>query len=359
MDDVFFMKRALRLARKAEGHTSPNPLVGAIIVKDDTIIAEGYHKKAGLPHAEAEAIQKATKSLEGSTLYVTLEPCCHTDKRTPPCTSAIISSKIKRVVVAMIDPNPKVSGKGIKILQEAGITTNVGVLEEPARRLNEFYIKFIRTRVPFVILKTAMTLDGKIATPEGESKWITSEKSRDLVHRYRGRVDALLSAIGTVQADNPRFTTRIRGKKDPVRIIIDPDMTIPDGYHVLDVPPRTILVTKSKKKRIEDLVRKGLEIIPYEKELDMKALMDELGSRNITSVLIEGGSSLAAYALHADIVDKILYFIAPKIIGGKDSYPAVGGRTFRAMKDALIIRNVTVRKVGDDILVEGYLSDNK
>ncbi|PNX52112.1 MAG: riboflavin biosynthesis protein RibD, partial [Thermoplasmata archaeon M9B2D] len=223
MDDVFFMKRALRLARKAEGHTSPNPLVGAIIVKDDTIIAEGYHKKAGLPHAEAEAIQKATKSLEGSTLYVTLEPCCHTDKRTPPCTSAIISSKIKRVVVAMIDPNPKVSGKGIKILQEAGITTNVGVLEEPARRLNEFYIKFIRTRVPFVILKTAMTLDGKIATPEGESKWITSEKSRDLVHRYRGRVDALLSAIGTVQADNPRFTTRIRGKKDPVRIIIDPD----------------------------------------------------------------------------------------------------------------------------------------
>jgi len=355
MDDVFYMKRALRLAKRAEGHTSPNPLVGAVIVRNNRIITEGYHKRAGMPHAEAEAINSATAPLEGSTMYVTLEPCCHTDKRTPPCTSAIITSKIKRVVVSMLDPNPKVSGKGIKTLQNAGIKTDVGILEKEARKLNEFYIHYIINRVPFVILKTAMTLDGKIATPDGESKWITCDASRRIVHQYRGRVDAILSAIGTVKADNPRFTARLKGKKDPVRVIIDPDLKVPDGYHVLSVPPRTIIITQKSGKRVNILRDQGIEFIQYTGSLDMRQLMKELGNQGITSVLIEGGSSLAWHALEDEIVDKLLYFIAPKIIGGRDSYTAVGGRSFRTIQNAFQVNSLTARRSGDDILVEGYL----
>lgn len=354
MNDIFYMKRALNLAKKAIGYTSPNPLVGAVLVKNRKIIAEGYHKKAGLPHAEAEVISVATENIAGSTLYVTLEPCCHTDKRTPPCTKTIISSKIKRVVIAMIDPNPKVSGTGIRLLKDGGIDVQVGVLANEAQKLNEFYVKYIKTGIPFVILKTAMTLDGKTATPQGESKWISSEESRRLVHRLRGVVDAVLTGSGTVRADNPRFTTRIKGLRDPLRIIIDPDLAIPDGYHVLDMPPQTLIVTRSRNSRVQKLKERGIGIIPYSGDLDLQSLMATLAKRGIISLLIEGGATLASHALNAGIVDKVMYFVAPKIIGGRESYPAVGGTSYRTIEDALRVENIRVRRIGEDILIEGY-----
>lgn len=356
MNDEFFMKRAVTLAKKAEGFTSPNPIVGAVIVKNNTIIAEGYHKKAGSPHAEAEAVLEAGDNAVGSTLYVNLEPCCHLKKRTPPCTSAIINSGIKRVVVSMIDPNPLVSGKGLAALNKAGIDTSVGILEKTARKMNEFYIKYITTRRPFVILKTAMTLDGKIATPEGESRWITSEKSRRFVHKLRGRVDAVLSAIGTVGADDPLFTSRLKGTKNPMRVIIDPDLDIPYTSKVLNCPPPTIIVTGKRNKRSEGLKKRGVEIMHYSGELDLNSLMVYLGKKGITSIMVEGGSSLASYALNGGIVDKIMYFVAPKIIGGKESYPAVGGRTYRTMKEAIKVKDLSIRRFGEDILIEGYIS---
>lgn len=355
MNDIRFMKRALSLARRAQGRTSPNPSVGAVIVRDNRIISEGYHKKAGLPHAEAEAIHGSKEDLTGAVLYVTLEPCCHTDKRTPPCVNAIISSGMRRVVIAAEDPNPRVAGRGIAMLRKAGIEVTLGVLRREAELLNEAYVKFITTGSPFVTLKTAMTLDGKIATPEGKSKWITCEESRRLVHRLRGSVDAILSAIGTVRADDPRFTARARGARNPVRIIIDPDLKVPDSSHVLKTPPDTVIVTKNTGKRADALGKNGVSIIRYSGSLDLKDLMSSLGGMGICSVLIEGGSSLAAHALNDGIVDKIMYFIAPKIIGGRASYTAVGGPSSREIEDAICIRDMKVRRIGGDILIEGYI----
>ncbi|WP_353684285.1 bifunctional diaminohydroxyphosphoribosylaminopyrimidine deaminase/5-amino-6-(5-phosphoribosylamino)uracil reductase RibD [Thermodesulfovibrio sp. 3907-1M] len=359
LDDKFFMKRALFLAKKANWRTSPNPMVGAVIVKDGKIISEGYHKKAGLPHAEAEAIMSAKESLDGATLYVTLEPCCHRDKKTPPCTDAIINSGIRRVVVAMRDPNPKVSGKGIELLKNYGIEVIEGVFEEEAKKLNEFYIKYVTTRTPFVILKIAMTMDGKIATPRGESKWITSEKSRKLVHLIRSRVDALLSACGTVLKDNPMFTSRIKGGKNPLRVIIDPELKIPLDYHVYSPPPHTIAVvheTKLHDNKVKILQSRGVEIISFSSEkVDLQWLMKELGKREITSLMIEGGSSLNSYALWSGVVDKLMIFIAPKIIGGADSYPSVGGKIYKNLNEAFEIKDLKIKKISDDILIEGYL----
>ncbi len=359
MDDLFFIKRTLALANRARGKTSPNPLVGALLVKNGRIISEGYHKKAGTPHAEVIAIQKAGNKATGSTLYVSLEPCCHKDKRTPPCTENIISSGIRKVVIAMKDPNPKVSGKGLAELEKAGIQTIAGVLEDKARKLNESYIKYITTGMPFVILKIAMTLDGKIATPEGESKWITGERARQMVHRLRGSSDAVMTAIGTVKADNPRLTCRVSGYKNPVRIVIDPHLeTLPDS-HVAACPPETILVTKSandKEFMRKKFKEKGITFIEYQNEkLDLSWLMQELGKLAITSMLVEGGSSLSAHCLEAGIVDKVMFFIAPKIIGGRDSFPAVGGKSFRKLADAYRLSDVKTKLIGEDILIEGYI----
>lgn len=356
MNDLRFMRRALTLARRAQGLTSPNPCVGAVIMRNERIISEGYHKRAGLPHAEAEAIHAARENLSGAVMYVTLEPCCHTEKRTPPCVNAIISSGIRRVVIASEDPNPNVAGRGISMLRKAGIEVTVGVLQREAEILNEAYAKFITTGRPFVILKTAMTLDGKIATPEGKSKWITSEESRRMVHMLRGRVDAILSAIGTVRADNPRFTARIRGARDPLRIIIDPDLETPDSFHILEVPSKTMLVTKKTGARVKALGSRGVRIMGYSGRLDLNSLMRSLGEMGICSVLVEGGSSLAAHALNEGIIDKIMYFIAPKIIGGRSAFPAVGGPSSRLIENAILIRGMKVRRVGSDILVEGYVA---
>lgn len=357
------MQRALKLAAKARGMTSPNPMVGAVIVNKGRIIAEDCHKRPGELHAEALAILKAEDKAKNSTLYVTLEPCCHTDKRTPPCTRAIINSGIKRVFIAMKDPNPKVAGKGVEELRKNGIQVVCGILEDKAKKLNEVYIKYITTKTPFVTLKVAMTLDGKIATPEGQSKWITGEKARKIVHQMRGSADAILTAIGTVKADNPELTARIKDGKDPKRIVIDPNLETPFDFKILRVPPETIIVTKrnqrtaARNKHIKQLVDNHVKIIEYESErLDLRWLMQHLGTMEITSVMIEGGSSLNAYALQDKIVDKVVFFIAPKIIGGNESIPAIGGKTFRKLEDAYKIHDIKVSKIGVDLMIEGYLS---
>ena len=358
MNDALYMKRALSLARRAIGRTSPNPMVGALLVRRGSIIAEGYHKKAGTPHAEAIAIDRAGRRAAGSTLYVTLEPCCHKDKRTPPCTDKIISAGIRDVVIAMRDPNPRVSGRGIAMLEDAGIRVRSGILEAQALTLNEFYIKHITTGLPFVLLKVAMTLDGKIATPEGESRWITGEKARREVHRLRGSVDAVLTAIGTVRADNPSLTCRAVRGKNPVRVVIDPLLGIMPGAQLLTCPPQTIIVAREDAPgEGRDLLgRNGVSVMRYPgRRLDPAWLMKELHASGITSVLVEGGSSLNSSCLEAGIVDKVVFYIAPKIIGGRDSFPAVGGGTFRTLRDAFRLTRTVFRRTGEDLVVEGYL----
>ena len=331
-------------------------MVGAVMIKNGEIIAEDFHRKPGTPHAEALVIAKAGENAKGSTLYVNLEPCCHTEKRTPPCTRDIIAAGIKEVVIGMTDPNPKVSGKGIIVLREAGIEIKSGVLEKDARKLNEYYVKYITTGKPFVTLKTAMTLDGKIATPEGQSKWITGEKARKMVHRLRSSVDAVLTAIGTVKADDPQLTARTNIGKNPKRIVIDPCLEVRRDARILQTPPETIIVTKSDNSKINHLKKSGVKILYFNEKLDLKWLMEELGKMEITSVLIEGGSSLNAHALEDGIVDKVMFFIAPVIIGGKESFPAIGGKSFKRLEEAYKIQNVSIKRTGKDILIEGYIS---
>ncbi|KWT82512.1 bifunctional diaminohydroxyphosphoribosylaminopyrimidine deaminase/5-amino-6-(5-phosphoribosylamino)uracil reductase RibD [Candidatus Magnetominusculus xianensis] len=354
MDDISLMRRCIALARRACGSTSPNPMVGAILYKDGQVIAEDYHRKAGEPHAEALVLKRAGAEAEGATLYVSLEPCCHTGKRTPPCTDAIIGAKIKRVVAAMLDPNPSVSGMGLVMLKKAGIETTVGILQTQAERLNEVYIKYITTKIPFVILKAAMTLDGKMAAPDGQSKWITCEKSRRYVHRIRSSVDAVLTAIGTVKADNPRLTARGRGLRSPVRVCIDPSLETPLDYAILKTPPRTIIVTKEQAQDTGGFAP-GVELIHYDGRLDLKWLMQELGQRHITSVMIEGGASLTGHAVEDGIVDKVIFFIAPKIIGGKGVYCPVSSKTFRSIESPYEVYDMRARALGTDIVIEGYL----
>ena len=329
----FYMNRALELATQGWGHTNPNPLVGAVIVKDGAIIAEGYHQICGGLHAETAALGNAKQDVRGGTLYVNLEPCSHTG-RTPPCAAAVSAAGIRRVVLAMEDPNPKVSGSGIRMLREAGIEVICGVLEQEARRLNEIFITYITRRKPFLILKTAMTLDGKIATVQSDSRWISGESSRQYVHRIRARVAAIMVGINTVNADNPSLTARLGSApgKDPVRIVIDSKGIIPMTSRVLNVdsPAGAILATttaidSAKEKQFQE---KGIAVIKADGakgRVDLQILMDELYRREIDSVLLEGGGELNAAVLDLGLVDKVMFFIAPKIIGGKDAPTPVAG----------------------------------
>jgi len=361
MDDGYFMKRALILARRAAGRTSPNPMVGAVIVRDRKIIAEGYHKKAGAPHAEVIAMKQAGGRARGSTLYVNLEPCCHIKKKTPPCTRAIIKAGIRRVVVAMTDPNPMVSGKGIQELRNAGIGVETGILEDEARRLNEAYIRFITVKRPFVILKLAQSLDGKIATSKGESKWITGEKARRLVHRLRNEMDAVMVGINTIIKDDPSLDCRLRGGRNPLRIILDSKLRIPCDARVLDHNDgRTIIVTteRANRDKMERIMDKGGQILIVNDRggrVDIRDMMKRLGRMDIMSILIEGGSSIATSAISEGVVDKIMLFISPMIMGGTDSIPSIGGKSPPSLEDTVKVRELKVRKVGKDILLEGYL----
>ncbi len=355
MNDESYIRRTLWLAAKARGMTSPNPMVGALIVKNGIIIAEDFHRKPGTAHAEILVIEKVGENAKGSELYINLEPCCHTEKRTPPCTMSIINAGIKKVIIGMNDPNPKVSGGGISQLRDAGIDVKSCILENEAKRLNEAYIKHITTGKPFVILKIAMTLDGKIATPEGQSKWITGEKARKTVHRLRSRVDAIMTAIGTVKADDPQLTARIKNGKNPRRVVIDPDLEINTNAKVLQIPPETIIVTRINNPKSNYLEKTGTKIIYYKEKLNVNWLMEKLGKMEITSVLIEGGSSLNAHALEEGIIDKVMFFIAPKIIGGEKSFPAVGGEAYRKLEDAYRITDLKIKRIDRDFLIEGYI----
>lgn len=366
-DDKTFMQRALTLAAKGKGRTSPNPMVGAVIVKNNKIIASGYHKKAGTPHAEIRALKKAGAKAGGATLYVNLEPCCHTEKKTPPCTRAIIKAGIKKVVTAMIDPNPKVSGRGIRELQNAGIETRAGIMRTEAERLNEEFIKFITKKEPFVILKIAQSLDGKIATAKGESKWITGEDARKYVHKLRNEVDAVLVGIGTVKKDNPSLTCRIKGGRNPFRVIVDSALRLPLNAKVLKHKDgKTIIATISPKKFLADYQKKisllrnrGVQILITKKDkngmVNLKSLMKELAKLDISSVMIEGGSAINASALSSGIVDKIMMFTASKIIGGTDAVPSFGGKSLSVLSAAKTLRNTSIKSIGNDILIEGYV----
>jgi diaminohydroxyphosphoribosylaminopyrimidine deaminase/5-amino-6-(5-phosphoribosylamino)uracil reductase len=361
MQDRLFMQKALELASKGRGTTSPNPMVGAVIVKGGKIIAADYHKKPGSPHAEILALKKAGAQAKDATLYVNLEPCCHIEKKTPPCTKSIIKAGIKRVVVAMIDPNPQVSGKGIEELKKAGIRIETGIMMEEAKRLNEAFIKYITKKVPFVTLKIAQSLDGKIATSTGESKWITGKKAREYVHKLRNEVDAILVGIGTVKKDNPSLTCRIPGGRNPYRVIVDSSLSIPPTAKVLrhDDGKTIIAVTEnSAQEKINKILSKGCRVIKTRERagmVDLKHLLKELGRLEITSLMIEGGSSINASALSNKIVDKVIFFIAPKIIGGKDAIPSVGGRSPTLLKDAFRIKDLQIKTLGEDIVVEGYI----
>jgi diaminohydroxyphosphoribosylaminopyrimidine deaminase/5-amino-6-(5-phosphoribosylamino)uracil reductase len=360
--DEKYMRIALRLAEKARGRTSPNPMVGAVVVKDGKVISRGWHRKAGEPHAEAIALKKAGDTAAGATLYVTLEPCSHTDKRTPPCSPLVIQSGVKRVVVAMIDPNPKVSGGGIKTLRAVGIDVTAGMLEAETRMLNEAYIKHVTAGMPFVTLKIAQTLDGKIATAGGESKWITGEKAREEGHRLRDSNDAVLVGINTVLKDHPSLTTRIPGGRDPLRVIVDSTLRIPLNAKVLTQKSsaKTMVATiaGAPKNKIIKLQKAGVEVLTLKSmqgRVDLRDLMRKLGKRDIMSVLIEGGAEINFSALKSGIVDKAVLFIAPMLMTGKDALCSIAGTSPMKLSQALTLRDVTTRFVGQDLMVEGYL----
>jgi diaminohydroxyphosphoribosylaminopyrimidine deaminase/5-amino-6-(5-phosphoribosylamino)uracil reductase len=363
MDDKYFMEMALDLAKKGLGYTSPNPVVGAVVAKDGKVVGRGFHEAVGRAHAEINAIDDAKSLAAGGTLYVTLEPCNHIG-RTPPCTLKIIEAGIKRVVIAMKDPNPNVKGGGIDYLKNNGINVTLGICEDEAKRLNEAFIKYVETGLPFVILKCAATLDGRIATRTGDSRWVSGEESRRYVHKIRHAVDAIMVGLNTLKVDDPSLTTRLDDMNglDPVRIILDTNLSISEEARVLqlDSDSDTIIITCSsvsedKKERIE---KKGVKIIeaPVKHGLiDLASLMLQLGTLEITSLLIEGGSRVNASALSAGIVDKVIFFYAPKILGGDDGIPICMGAGPDLMKNCIPVKNVNVHRFGDDIMIEGYI----
>lgn len=361
--NVKYMKRALEIAERAAGFTNPNPLVGAVIVKNGKIIGEGCHEFYGSHHAEVNAFRNAAEDVKGATMYVTLEPCSHYGK-TPPCADAIVEKGIKKVIICMEDPNPLVAGKGIEILQKNGIEVVTGVLEEEGKKLNEIFIKYITTKLPFCIMKTAMTLDGKIACFTGDSKWITGEASREYVHELRHRAAGIMVGIGTVLADDPMLTVRMehRKGKDPIRIVVDSSARIPLEARVLNMESeaKTIIAAteKADKDKISLLNKKGIEVIitPAKNgRVDLNFLMKVLGEKNIDSILLEGGSDLNFSALEEGIVDKVIAFIAPKIIGGKEAKTPVGGQGKAWMSEAVNVINTKVHSFGNDVMIEGYV----
>lgn len=356
-----FMKRAIELAQKGSGFVNPNPLVGAVIVKDNKVIGEGYHQYFGGAHAEINALKSAAESVKGATMYVSLEPCSHYGK-TPPCVNAIIENNISKVVVAMIDPNPKVAGRGVKILREHGIHVTTGVMENEAKKLNEVFIKYIQTKLPFCILKTAMTLDGKIATHIGDSKWISNDKSRQHVHEIRHKVSSIMVGIGTVLKDDPRLNTRLEGGRDPIRIIVDTNARIPLTSKALNVKSdtRTIVATteKADKDNLEAIKQIGAQVIvtPLKNNrVDLRYFLKKLGEIGIDSVLIEGGSTLNFSMLQEGLVDKVMSFISPKIVGGEGSKTPVGGEGIKYIRDCINLKDINVRAFDEDILIEGYI----
>lgn len=385
------MELALMLAEKGSGSVNPNPLVGAVIVKDNKIIGMGYHEKYGENHAERNAVKNALEDVEGSTLYVTLEPCAHYGK-TPPCVDLVIEKKFKRVVIGMLDPNPLVAGKSIKKLQENNIEVLVGVKEEECKKLNEVFIKYITTKTPFVVLKSAASLDGRIATAGGESRWITCDESRRDGHKLRNKYMGILVGVNTVVEDNPKLNCRIdeeelnddsdllnyiqennlayaeglkfmsRNRKavNPVRIIVDSHLRVPLNSEVINDGGNTIIGTirgcnESKKNELESMGIKVIETEPKQGKVDLKKLIEKLSEEGIDSILIEGGGNINFSALEEGIVDKAIFYIAPKIIGGEKTKNSIGGNGFLKLDDAVRLKDTSYRKINDDFAIEGYV----
>lgn len=358
------MRYALNLAKQGRGRVNPNPLVGAVLVKEGRIIGEGYHEVYGAAHAEINAIKSALEKTEGATLYVTLEPCNHYGK-TPPCTEAIIQNKITQVVVGMLDPNPLVAGSGIKRLEEAGVEVIVGILEEECQRLNEVFIKYITKQEPFVLLKAAMTLDGKIATATGESKWITGEASRTAVHELRNSYLGIMVGIETIIKDDPQLTCRLIDGRNPIIIVVDSTLRIPLDSQIINSGSKVIIATvKGTENIAEDKVRKlealGVQVLFIEEHkcrVNLKQLIIQLGRLGIDSILLEGGAEVNASALEAGIVDKVQFYIAPKIIGGRQGKTPVAGVGIAQLEEAIKIEGLQIQQVGEDILLEGYIRE--
>lgn len=362
-DDQEYMRLALDLAARGAGYVSPNPMVGAVVVRQGQVVGRGYHQAVGGPHAEVHAIDDAGELARGATLYVTLEPCNH-HGRTPPCTHKILAAGIRRVVVAVADPNPDVTGGGNSYLKDHGVQVICGVCRDQAAGLNESFFKYARTKLPFVVLKMAATLDGRIATRTGDARWVTGPESRARVHALRHAMDAIMVGVGTVLSDDPELTTRLEDGRgvDATRIILDTHLRMPDTARMLQQASagETWVVcgpgaSPDNKKRLTDQGALVLEADLADGRVDLAALMRVLGARGVTSLLIEGGAQVAAAALKAGIVDKVLFFYAPKILGGDDGVPMCGGPGPEKMRESLPLHRMEVDRVGTDLLVSGYL----
>lgn len=350
------MERAIELAKIGEGFVNPNPLVGAVIVKNDKIIGEGYHTKYGCLHAEREAIKSLKESAEGADMYVTLEPCCHYGKN-PPCTEAVIESGIKRVYVGSYDPNPLVSGKGISQLREAGIEVIEDYMREECDSLNDIFFHYITHNEPYIILKTAVTADGKTACANGSSKWITNELARENVHKTRKRCAAIMTGIGTVLYDDPMLNCRCENPSDPIRIICDSNLRIPINSQIVKTAGkiRTIVATVSEDtKKQQELEKLGIEIIRTQQKngrVDLDELIKKIGEMKIDSVMVEAGATLNAELIKTGKVNQIDIYIAPKLIGGRDSLPFLGSIGVNEMSEALLLKEPKIKSFGDDIMI--------
>jgi diaminohydroxyphosphoribosylaminopyrimidine deaminase/5-amino-6-(5-phosphoribosylamino)uracil reductase len=364
-EDERYIRLALKLARKGLGATSPNPMVGAVVVKGNTIVGQGYHHRAGEPHAEILALRQAGAKARGATLYLNLEPCDHFG-RTPPCTRAILQAGIRRVVAGMKDPNPLVSGGGIRRLRRAGVRVDVGILEKECRELNAPFCKYITRKRPFVTLKAAASLDGKVATRSGDSRWISSETSRNYVHRLRQAMDAVMVGIGTVLKDDPLLTVRLPGggkSRQPLRVIVDSRLRIPLHSQLVRTAgqyPTLVATTQAASlSRMRRLAAANVGVATIAKDVrghvSLSGLMKELARRGVVSLLLEGGSTLNASALREGVVDRLLFFLAPKIIGGQGAPGVIGGDGTLRIKDAEPVEILKVRRIGPDILIEGAL----
>ncbi len=355
-NETYFIKKTFELAKKGEGYTSPNPLVGAIIVKGNKIVGWGYHKKAGAPHAEVVAINRAGKKAYNSTLYVNLEPCCHWG-RTPPCVDRIINAGIRKVVISTYDPNPVVKGKSVKKLRKAGIEVKVGILAEQAKKLNEVFFKNVKKNLPFVTVKVAQSLDGKITTRSRDSRWITSLKARMLAKSLRDKYDGICVGINTVISDNPTLEGL---RKIPFKIILDPDLDIPLESKIVKKKRFIIFTTpasKKKKKKIGYLTRAGQIYFLNTKNgiFDLRKVLEVIYERGICSLFVEGGSFTIGSFFDQRLVDKIYFFLAPKIIGGKEALPSVGGYGAKTLKNTFDIQEIKLERIGRDFLFTGYI----
>lgn len=362
-EDRQYMQLALEMAALGRGYTNPNPMVGAVIVKDGQVIAKGYHHCCGQGHAEVEAFRDAGDAdVTGATMYVTLEPCSHYGK-TPPCADKIVEKKIGRVVVGALDPNPLVAGKGIEKIRSAGIEVTTGVLADESIRLNEIFMKYIVNKEPFVLYKSAMSLDGKIAAPNGESQWISCEESRKEVHELRHQYMAIMVGSETVLTDDPMLNCRLIEGKDPIRVVVDSALRIPMEARLVKTARdiRTIVACTAiaPAGKIEMLRAAGVEVLMMNEKnghVDLKELVLKLGQMQIDSILVEGGATLACAAFEAGIIDKVQMYIAPKIIGGKTSRTPVGGAGIAHLEDAWKLHDITARQVGNDICISGYVT---